>query len=92
MSLIEQIRSISYKKLNTEGGKKYEIINEILKDDHCFFNMKIETALSILHDLGYSSSEAKDLYYKLVSLDSYEELNPQYIIQNDTIFRKNNGN
>ena len=83
MSLIEQIRSISYKKLNTEGGKKY---------DHCFFNMKIETALSILHDLGYSSSEAKDLYYKLVSLDSYEELNPQYIIQNDTIFRKNNGN
>lgn len=92
MNLIEQVRDINYKKLNTEGNKKYEIINEIIKDDNCFFNMKIETALSILHDLGYSSSDAKDLYYKLVSLDSYEELNPQYIIQNDTTFHKNNGN
>lgn len=54
--------------------------------------MKIETALSILHDLGYSPSEAKDLYYKLVSLDSYEKLNPKYIIQNDTNTCKNNSN
>lgn len=90
MDLINEIRNINYKKLNTEGGKTYEIINEILKDDNCFFNMKIDTALSILHTLGYSASEAKDLYYKLVSLDSYEKSNSQYIIENDTSFHKNN--
>lgn len=92
MNLMDQIRDTCHKKLNIEHSEKLTIIYEILKDDDCFFNMKIETALSILHDLGYSTFEAKDLYYELVSLDSYEELNPKYIIENDHIFQKNNGN
>lgn len=85
MNLIEQIRECSSKKLNTEHSEKYRIINEILQSDDCFFNMKIETALSILNDLGYSNSDAIKLYYDLISLDSYEELNPQYIVKDDSI-------
>lgn len=88
MNLIDQIRDTCHKKLNIEHSEKLAIIYEILKDDDCFFNMKIETALSILHDLGYSAFEAKSLYYELVSLDSYEELNPQYIIETDSVFNE----
>ena len=37
--------------------KKYELILNILKDDYCFMKIDMDTAMSILNDLGVEEKE-----------------------------------
>lgn len=43
-----------------------KIIN-ILKDNNCFLKIKIDLALNILVEIGYSKEEAKDIYVRLIN-------------------------
>lgn len=63
-----------YENVNTkealEEYKKIKLIEELLKDDACFFKMNINIAYSILLELGIVNPIE---YYK--KLISYEEFN-----------------
>ena len=43
---------------------KYELISDILSDDNCFENMDMETAYSILNDLGIEN--INEVYIELM--------------------------
>ena len=63
--MIEKLKEISY--LNIQKDKeKYELIIKILNDPDCFKIMKIETAYSILSDLGFKSEEIKEVYNEIM--------------------------
>ena len=47
---------------NDENFKKYSIINDILKNDKCFYEMDMDTAVSVLTDLGYSYDDSIRIY------------------------------
>lgn len=46
--------------------KKQLLIEKLLKDDNCFFKMKIETAYSILKDLNIDSDDIDNIYMELI--------------------------
>ncbi len=49
--MLEQLRNRA-KELINEDKEKYELILNILKEDNCFKLMDMDTAYSILEDLG----------------------------------------
>ena len=53
--------------------KKQLLIEKLLKDDECFFRIKIETAYSILKDLGISSSDLDSVYMELIDKKNYKK-------------------
>ena len=70
--MIEKLREVNDKliKLNVNDEKnlkKYKLIQKILKDDKCFFKMKIEYAYSILRDLGIKEQDLKKVYLELIN-------------------------
>ncbi len=68
--MINKLREITQELLNKndENFKKYSIINDILKSDKCFNEMNMDTAISILRDLGYSYEDSLKIYtYFLVN-------------------------
>lgn len=65
--MIKKLRIITQELINKNMDKeKYQIIDKILKDDLCFFKMDIDTSISILLDLGFNESDAKELYKELI--------------------------
>lgn len=65
--MIKKLRIITQELINkTRDKEKYQIIDKILKDDLCFFKMDIDTSISILLDLGFNESDAKELYKELI--------------------------
>lgn len=66
--MINKLREITQELLNKndENFKKYSIINDILKSDKCFSEMNMDTAISILKDLGYSYEDSLKIYTYLV--------------------------
>ena len=62
--MINKLREINNKLLNiydinSDKYKKQLQIKNILVDDGCFYRIKIETAYSILRDLGIAESDLK---------------------------------
>jgi hypothetical protein len=47
---------------NDENFKKYSIINDILKNERCFYEMDMDTSISIIMDLGYSYDDSLKIY------------------------------
>lgn len=47
-------------------NKKYEVIVKILEDDRCFEKMDVSTSISILNNLGFNDSQAKNIYLQLI--------------------------
>ncbi len=69
--MINKLREINNKLLNiydinSDKYKKQLQIKNILVDDGCFYRIKIETAYSILRDLGIAESDLKSVYKQLI--------------------------
>ena len=67
--LREQVLELMEQK--DENFNKYSIINDILKNNECFLEMDIDTAVSILKDLGYSYDDSIRIYTYLAGIDNY---------------------
>ena len=53
------------------NSKKYTIIQNILKNDNCFFEMSIEESHAILRDLKVKEEDLKLVYMILISKENY---------------------
>lgn len=53
------------------NSKKYTIIQNILKNDNCFFEMSIEESYAILRDLKVKEEDLKLVYMILISKENY---------------------
>ena len=62
--MLNKLRSITQELLskNDENFKKYSIINDILKNDKCFYEMDMDTSISIIMDLGYTYADSLKIY------------------------------
>jgi hypothetical protein len=62
--MLNKLRELTQELLNKndENFKKYSIISDILKNDKCFYEMDMDTAISILNDLGYSYNDSLRIY------------------------------
>ena len=62
--MLNKLREVTQELMskNDENFKKYSIINDILKNDNCFYEMDMDTAVSILTDLGYSYDDSIRIY------------------------------
>lgn len=69
--MIETLRTRNKEliKLYENDMEKYEkqlLIKRILVEDNCFIKMKLETAYSILRDLGVKEVDLKKVYCELI--------------------------
>lgn len=69
--MINKLRKLNNDLLNcynidSEEYHKQLQIKNMLIDDGCFYKIKIETAYSILRDLGIQESDIKSLYKQLI--------------------------
>ncbi len=78
MNYLREIVEEKVKKLemaNTkeelEDLKKYKLIEELLKDDACFFKINSDIAYSILVELGINNPV--DYYKNLISYSEYKK-------------------
>jgi len=51
--------------------KKYTLIQKILKNDNCFFEISIEESYAILRDLKVKEEDLKLVYMRLISKENY---------------------
>lgn len=70
--MLNKLRDINEKLINyyKDNSKEYEKqlkIKNILMDDNCFRNIKIEVAYSILRDLKISEENLKIVYMQLTT-------------------------
>ena len=70
--MIKKLREINNKLIlkyklanNNEQLLKQRVINKLLQNDNCFFEMPIETAYMILADLGIEKNNLKNTYLEL---------------------------
>ncbi len=70
--MIKKLREINNKLIlkyklanNNEQLLKQRVINKLLQNDNCFFQMPIETAYMILTDLGIEKNNLKNTYLEL---------------------------
>ncbi len=76
--MIENIRLLAKSKrdkINKENQveieSKLDILDEVLANDNCFFDMSMETAISILDFLGVEENKILDTYYELINPINY---------------------
>lgn len=62
--MLNKLRDKTHELLNRndENFKKYSIINDILKNERCFYEMDMDTSISIIMDLGYSYDDSLKIY------------------------------
>ena len=108
MVQIDELKIMNYtminylKKLGMDA-KRNEIIQEIFKDDACFFKMSKNDALLILNEVGvkenieeiYSNLISSDTFYNLYDNGKIDEKDPDVIIKYkiydcDNLFNKQN--
>ena len=51
--------------------KKQKLIQQILKDDKCFYKINIKTAYAILKDLEIDQKNIKKIYLELIDSKNY---------------------
>ena len=71
--MLDKLREIFLELIDKkdENFNKYSIINDIIKNNECFLEMDIDTAISILKDLGYTEEDSLKIYTYLVGIDNY---------------------
>lgn len=57
-----------------EEKQKYALINAIMMNRRCFFEIPMETAYSILKDLEVEEETIKDVYLELISKTEFDNL------------------
>ena len=57
---------------NQEELKKQLLIQKLLENDRCFFEVDIETSYSILKDLHIPDNHLKDVYCNLIDIKNYK--------------------
>ena len=62
-------------ELNKEQLKKQLIISSLLQDKSCFFKIPMETAISLILDLGFSKDKATSMYKELTSFEEFKKIN-----------------
>ncbi len=70
--MLEQLRTIVKDLMEKKDSNfnKYSLINDILNNDECFNELDIDTAVSILQDLGYSYEDSIKIYTYMVNIDN----------------------
>lgn len=58
--------------LSQEELEKQLLIRKILSDKDCFFKISMETAYSILKDLGIQKDKVKEVYSELIDYTNKE--------------------
>ena len=71
--LMNDTMTLYLKKIG-KSSKRNEIINNILKDDSCFFKMNKEDAYIILEDIGVEKDKINIIYSNLTSSNNYYDL------------------
>jgi hypothetical protein len=71
--LNKKCNSLLKRAKTSEDKKKYSLIQTILSNDKCFFEIPIETAYSILVDLGIKEDKISDVYMELISKKEYDD-------------------
>lgn len=78
MNYLRELVTIKVKMLETsstieelEDLKKYRLMEELLKDDTCFFKINSPIAYSILIELGVDNT--LEYYKKLISYKEYKK-------------------
>ena len=59
---------------NPEDKQKYALINAIMMNKRCFFEIPMETSYSILKDLEVPEETIKDVYLELISKTEFDNL------------------
>ena len=78
---INDIKQLLEKKeaKNQEEQEKKKILMDLFTDENIFFNIKMETAISILDFLGIPEDKLIDTYFSLISSENYQNLPKPYI-------------
>jgi len=67
----KMLKDICIKKMQTETDKntlkRLEIISKLLDKEDCFLSISIDTAFSVLADLGFKKDEAIEVYKQLTA-------------------------
>lgn len=76
--MLDKLREISRKLLkenehNEKAKNKYQLINNILMNDQCFFEMPYQDAINILKDLGVKDSQIGDIYAKIINIENMRD-------------------
>ena len=69
--MLDKLR-IQCKSLMELDKEKYEMIENILNNDNCFFEIDMNTAYAILRDLKVKEEDINKIYLELVKLENYE--------------------
>ncbi len=67
----ERLDELMKSTSNQDLLKKYDLIKKIISYDNSFIDMDSDTAVSILRDLNFSESIAKDIYLEIIK-EGYE--------------------
>lgn len=70
--MLNELREKVDKLINDTNDEKYILIRDILSNDKCFFNMDIDTAISILMDLNIEKEKAKKIYISMIDKENFE--------------------
>lgn len=78
LNRIKELMKIKKEKLKDSSDiEKYELIEELFKDNQWFLKIDIKNTISILEFLGVGEDEIEDLYYDLISMDNYNSVVPK---------------
>lgn len=74
--MIDKLRELNIRLINkyqNDEAKRQNqlLIQKILENNHCFFEMDIETAYSILKDLNIPEEDIKEVYKSLIDIKNY---------------------
>lgn len=74
--MLNKLREINNRLINIYQNDPQELqnqnlIKEILKNDHCFFEIDISTAYQILNDLKIKEKDLKTVYLELIDSKNY---------------------
>lgn len=80
MNLNDLKQMLALKKVTTqEEQEKKELINDLFTNDLIFFELKMETAISILKFIGIADDKLVDVYFSLISPENYQKLPKDYV-------------
>lgn len=54
--------------LKETNPEKYQVIEEILRNDNAFLEMDVDMSLSILRDLGIKEQDLNNVYLHLIKI------------------------
>ncbi len=85
MNRLQELRKLLVAKkkniVSEEEKKKIKVVENLLKREDVFFNIKIDLALGILNFLGIPEDKMKEYYTDLISPENYfETVSPYFSV------------